>query len=82
MKAFKTETGSISFEIFPFSELKIVTFNSLQATVILAFPSCPSQNRMSEASPKRMSQLWISFCISAVARLKLSLRKAPSCPES
>ncbi len=34
----KTETGSISCEIFPFSEPKIVTLNPLQATVSRLFP--------------------------------------------
>jgi hypothetical protein len=38
MERSKTETGSISYEIFPFSELKIVTFNPLQATVSRLFP--------------------------------------------
>ena len=52
-------------ESFPFNESKTIVLNSLQATVIMAIPSCPSQNRMSEVAPKSMSQFsdtLLHFC--------------------
>lgn len=52
----KQKREEILAKIFPFNDLKTIVLNSLQATVIVAIPSCPGQNRLSEVAPKSMSQ--------------------------
>lgn len=54
--ALKQKREEILTKIFPFNDLKTIVLNSLQATVIMAIPSCPGQNRLSEVAPKSMSQ--------------------------
>ena len=52
-------------ESFPFDDLKTIVLKSFQATVIMAFPSCPSQNLSFAAAPKSMSQFsdtLLHFC--------------------
>ena len=83
MSGIKQKWEAFLDESFPFDDLKTIVLNSPQATVYMAFPSYPSQNRQFAAAPKSVCpNFQIPFCISAVSRLKLSFQKAPSCPVS
>jgi hypothetical protein len=83
MRGKKQKWEAFLDESFPFNDLKTLVLNSFQATVYMAFPSYPSQNRQFAEAPKSVCpNFQIPFCTSAVALLRPSLLKAPSCPIS
>ena len=80
MSGIKQKWEAFLDESFPFDDLKTIVLNSLQATVSMAIPSCPSQNRLSEVAPKSMSQFSDTFLHFCGCPSQTSLAESPFMP--